>query len=368
MLLGVVIGPLGLNFLRDEIITNLKFLENIALAYIAITAGGELKYQRLKKYFRAIFSILAGQIIIVFLGMLLLIMLLAHYIPFLSALGDRIVFGMAILFAGTALSTSPAVTIGIITELRSKGKVTDIVLALTVIKSILLVLMFPILITWAKFYFIEGTTFNFTVIKSLTIQFSGSLLIGSLLGLLIIWYLKYIKAESSIFLLGVALVIAEMGKVLDIEILLTAMVTGILVENLSSRGEQLIKGIEKSSLPLYIMFFCFAGASLHLETLYKAFSLTLLLVILRFALLYAGNYMGAWIVSEEPAIRKMSWMGFIGQAGIAVGLASIVERTFPGAIGNQFKTILIASVVINEFMGPIFFKYLLIKSGEGRAG
>lgn len=367
MLLGVIIGPVGLEFLTRDIIQNLRFLENIALAFIAITAGGELKYQRIKKYFNTILSILGGQVIIVFLGTLFLILFFAKFIPFLAGLNDDIVFGMAILFAGTALSTSPAVTIGIITELRARGKMTDIVLALTVIKSILLVLMFPLLIVWAKFYFVEGTTLNITVLKELSVLFFSSLFIGTVLGLLIIWYLKYIKAETSLFLLGVAIIIAEMGQVLNVEILLTAMITGIIVENFSKQGEQLIRGIEKSSLPLYIMFFCFAGASLHLDTLYKAMSLTVLLVLSRLSLLYLGNYIGSWLVSEERIVKNTSWMGFIGQAGIAVGLASIVERTFPGSVGMQFKTILIASVVINEFMGPIFFKYLLIKSGEGSA-
>jgi hypothetical protein len=57
-------------------------------------------------------------------------------------------------------------------------------------------------------------------------------------------------------------------------------------------------------------------------------------------------------------------MGYVGQAGIAVGLGTIIENTFPGEIGTSFKTILIASVVINELLGPILFKYILIRAKE----
>jgi len=198
--------------------------------------------------------------------------------------------------------------------------------------------------------------------------FFSSLLIGVTLGALIIWYLKYIKAEISLFLLGVAVVIAELGSVMNVEILLTSMITGIMVENFSSQGERLIHGIERSSLPLYIMFFCFAGATLHMETLYKAITLTVFLVVVRMLLIYLGNGVGAILAGEDNRMKHLSWMGFIGQAGIALGLAGIVEKTFPGAIGIQFKTILIASVVINELMGPVFFKFILVKSGEGDAG
>ena len=57
----------------------------------------------------------------------------------------------------------------------------------------------------------------------------------------------------------------------------------------------------------------------------------------------------------------------MGQAGIAVGLGTIIEKTFPGPIGTSFKTILIASVVINELLGPILFKYILVKAKESTA-
>lgn len=84
------------------------------------------------------------------------------------------------------------------------------------------------------------------------------------------------------------------------------------------------------------------------------------------ALKFAGNYIGAVLAGEEKIIKNISWLGFIGQAGIAVGLATIIENTLPGAMGSQFKTILLASVVINELIGPIFFKYVLIKSREAQ--
>ena len=79
---------------------------------------------------------------------------------------------------------------------------------------------------------------------------------------------------------------------------------------------------------------------------------------------YFGNYVGASIAREDKFIRNYSWLGFIGQAGIALGLASIIEKSIPGEIGLKFKSILLASVVINELMGPVLFKLLLVKAKE----
>lgn len=366
MILGVILGPIGFNFLNHEILERLSFLERLALSFIALTAGGELKYERIKKYTKSILYLLSGQIIVVFAGLFVLFIGLSKYIPFISGLEDNLIMGFSILFAATAISTSPAVTIGIITELRSKGKLTDIVLSITVLKSIFLVITFPLIIIWAKFYLVEGTSFNMELIKDLLSQILGSIGLGVFLGFLVIWYLKYIKVERSIFLLGVAIVITELSSMLNMEILVISIIVGIMVENFSDQGESLIVGVERSSLPLYIIFFCFAGAGLHLETLRQAFILTVFLVISRVVFLFIGNYLGALLAGEEKTIKNISWLGFLGQAGIAVGLATIIENTLPGAIGSQFKTILIASVVINELMGPIFFKYILIKSREAQ--
>ncbi len=364
MLMGIVLGPIGLNFLTHDILDNLKFLENLALSFIAITAGGEFKRERVRKILKSVIYLIVGQSVFVFVGLFILIIFLAEYIPYLARLDSGLLIGFAIMFAGTATAKSPAITIGIITELKSKGKMTDMVLAVTVIKSILLILLFPFMISAAKIFIIEGTVINIGMLSELSVQFMSSIGLGTILGVLTNIYIKYINKEVSLFLLGIAIIIMEISALFNVEILLASLVTGIIVENFSKHGDSLIQGIEGSSLPLYIIFFCFAGADLHLGTLKQALLLTTLLVLGRLVFIYAGNYVGALLAGENRNIKNLSWMGFVGQAGIAVGLATIIENTFPGVVGQQLKTILIATVVINELIGPIFFKYILIKSGE----
>ncbi len=364
MILGVIIGPIGINLLDKEILDSLNFLEHMALAFIALTAGGELKFERYKGQVRSVLYMLAGQIIVVFAGLFFLLILLYDYIPFLAAMGKSTLYGLAVLFAATAISKSPATTIGIITELEARGRITNLVLGITVIKSILLVIMFPIFIAIAKLYLYENIAFNAGLFIDLLGEVSYALLLGVMVGSTIIYYLKYVKIEKSLFLFGAAIVISELSLMFNLDILLISITAGIVVENFSKHGETLIREIERSSLPLYIIFFCFAGASLHMDTLVNAFYLTILLVISRIIFIFIGNFIGAKLAKEDTFTANYTWLGYVGQAGIALGLATIIEKALPGEIGMKFKTILIASVVVNEFIGPILFKYLLVKSGE----
>lgn len=364
MLLGILIGPAGLNFLNHESLGRLHFLEELALSFIAITAGGEFKYEKIKKNLKSVLMLLSGQVVFVFIGLLGLLIIFSNYIPFMSDLELNLIIGFSILFAGTAVSKSPATTMGIIVELKARGRLTDLILSITVLKSILLVLAFPLLVGWAKIYLIKGAMINKALINSVAIQIFGSVLLGILVGYIIIFYLKYIGKEKTLFLLGVAIVITELSTLFSMEILLASIVVGIVVQNFSEEGDKLIRSIEESSLPLYIIFFTFAGAGLHLDTLKEAFGLTIFLVTLRLLFIYLGNLSGAILAREDKAVKNLSWMGFVGQAGIALGLGIVIEKAFPGGLGTSFKTILIGSVVINELMGPVFFKYVLVKSGE----
>ncbi len=364
MITGLIVGPNVLNFLNNEHLLQLKFFENFALAFIAITAGGELKYSRIKKILKPVSLILFNQIFLVFFALLFLLIPLSKI--FLGGLitNENYLIGFSILFAATALSKSPATTMGIITELRAKGRTTEIVLAVTVLKAIIVVLVFPLVITYSKVYLIQEFRFSSQEMLGLIYNVLGSIALGIVIGTVIILFLKYVRTEKALFLFLTGILLTELSGIFGLEILISSIITGIVVENFSQKGQELIEGIEKTSLPLYIIFFTFAGASLHLDTLKKALFMTLILVLLRMLFLYLSNFIAGYVLKEDRIITHYSWLGFLGQAGIAVGLANIIEKAIPGETGQIFKSILIATVVINEFLGPIFFKYLLIKAKE----
>lgn len=366
MLMGAILGMSGIGILTDEIMENLQFLENLALSFIALTAGGELRFDMVKAYQKSISYILISQIVVIFVGMAVVFYIIAGYIPILSGYDQVMIIGFAILFAGTSLSTSPATAIGIITELQSEGKVTNIVLIITVLKAIFLILFFPIIISLSRFYYFETTTFDFSVILAITGQLGISVITGILMGAIILWYYKKVKVEMSLFLLGITLVITEVNALFELEILLTSLVAGIVVQNFSRHGESIISEIEIFSLPIYVIFFCFAGASINLSILGNMLMVTFILIAARTLLNYMGNYIGALLAKEDKLIKNTSWMGYIGQAGIALGLGIVIERNLPPEIGTFFLTLLISTVVINEMLGPVLLKYLFIKAGEAK--
>jgi hypothetical protein len=56
-------------------------------------------------------------------------------------------------------------------------------------------------------------------------------------------------------------------------------------------------------------------------------------------------------------------MGLISQAGVAIGLATIVGEAYP-ARGAELRGLLLALIALNETVGPILFRRALAYSGE----
>jgi hypothetical protein len=77
---------------------------------------------------------------------------------------------------------------------------------------------------------------------------------------------------------------------------------------------------------------------------------------------------GARLANDEPVVRRWGWAPLVSQAGLTLGLSAVIERTFP-SFGPGFRSLVVATVAINEMVGPILFKLALDRAGEsGRAG
>jgi CBS domain-containing protein len=55
------------------------------------------------------------------------------------------------------------------------------------------------------------------------------------------------------------------------------------------------------------------------------------------------------------------------QAAVVIGLASFVERYWQSELASQFATVIVGSVVVFEFAGPLLLKRCVLQAGEVKA-
>ena len=78
---------------------------------------------------------------------------------------------------------------------------------------------------------------------------------------------------------------------------------------------------------------------------------------------YIAARISSKLANDPPVVRKWGWSSLVSQAGLALGLGTVVKNSFP-SIGDGLGSMVIAAVAINEMIGPVLFKMALDRSGE----
>lgn len=363
ILAGILCGPYVLKFLNLDQVSDLHLLDGLALSLIALTAGGEMAIDRLKGQFRSIASLVVFQTVTIISGFLFFGLLARRFFPFFANLTIHQTLAISLLIGTLATATSPASTIAIITETKSKGKYTDLVLSVAVVKDFVVILLFALFLSLSEPVFFPERGLDISFLSQILREVGGSAVLGIVVGGGVILYLRYINREMTIFILSVAFFTYQISHNYGYHPLLICLVAGFLVENFSPHGDRFIQAIEKTSLPVYVVFFAISGAALNLDALKSNWLLAFICVFWRGLLKFVGTYTGGSLVKEEHGVRTLSWAGFISQAGVALGLAILVEETFPIWRG-VFFSLMIAIIAINQIIGPILLQKLLLKVRE----
>jgi len=369
LVIGILFGPHVLRLLPHEAVDGFELINHVALAVIALQAGGELRFGRLATRMRSILLITFSQILVIGVGVSVVVYFARDLFPFLRNEPAQVAVAVALLFGIVAIAKSPATSIAVITELRARGPVTDTVLGVSVLKDVLILLMIAVVLPTAVVLVEPGVGFDFRQLLEISFNIGLSLLVGAVLGAAIILYLKQVNVQPILFVLAMAFIVVELTQALGLQsesYILMGISAGFVVQNFSVQGPKFIEALEANSLPLYALFFAVAGADLDLAVIPHVWVACLLLVVARVALIYWSTYLGVRAAADTPAIRRYAWMGFLAQAGVTLGLATIVSERF-GGWGEPVAAIIIAMVAINQLIGPPLFRYSLVQARESQA-
>lgn len=363
LVIGILVGPYVLGIIPQEVVVDFRFVNGVALALIALSAGGELRIDSIRSRLKSIGFITTSQIAVVFAVVTLFVFLARDLVGFLDGQPPQIALAVALLFGLVAVANSPATTIAVITEEKAGGILTDTVLGITVLKDVIILVLIAVVIPAAVTIVDPASGFDLSAVAEMLVEILGSLAVGLALGWGIRWYLRKIGAHPILFVLGVAFVSVVLGDLFHLESILVAMSAGFFVQNFSDRGHHLLEALEVNSLPLYALFFAVAGADLNILVLREVWGIAAVIIGARAVTLIATTYFGAVMAGDPPVIRRNAWMGFLAQAGITLGLANIVrERFLPW--GDAAATVIIAMIAINQLIGPPLFRHSLIRAKE----
>jgi len=363
LILGMVLGPSVAALITPGDLKSLVLFEELALGLIALTAGGELRVEALRKGWRTLAAITTGHAVGIFLASSVLFWLILGQLPFLGSLTPAERLAAVALLGTLTVAKSPATTIAIITETRAGGPLVDTVLGVTVVKDLTILLLF----TWISGMaagWIGGGGVDLGVLGALGTEMVLSLVAGVVLGLALGAYLAHLGFHPEITVLALVLVSMELAHTWHLEHLLVTMAAGFVARNVfPGAATDFLHALGRSSPPIYVVFFALVGAGLDLGVFRIAWAGVAVLVLVRLVLTWALTAAPAALVGAPPPVRRWAWMGFVAQAGLTLGLAARIAREFPG-FGSRLATVIVGGVVINQLVGPVLWRHALVASGE----
>jgi Kef-type K+ transport system membrane component KefB len=375
---GMLLGPSISGILSAQVIEELTLVDDLALTFIAFAAGGELRMSMLRERSRSIAFTLIVQVLVVLVGVSLTILALGSVLPLTAGKSIATTGAVALICGAIAVARSPSSAIAIISETKARGPFTEMVLGVTVAADVLTIFLFAVVLPLAEVLTTAGAKMDLSFLFGLTSEVAASVLFGVIVGRGIDAYLEKVREDMTIFVLGLAFLItrvaasfatwldSELNVSFHLEPMLICITAGFFVQNRSQNGETFLQVIDRSSMPIYAIFFSLSGAALKLEALEETWQLALLLVALRGIFMYAGAYLGGKLAADPVKFQRASGLGFLTQAGVSLGLVKIIADRVEG-IGPGLATLLVATVAINQLIGPVAFKQALSYVGESHA-
>lgn len=360
---GLVFGPSVLGTVTYEASVRLDAVSQLAIALIAFLAGAELQWSEVKERGTTLLKIMSTELLFGFVALTLFLYALHGFFPPLQGASTATTIAFALLFASVAIVHSPAVTMALLNETGAQGPVARTTLGVVLLADVAVVLLFSAVLAIAQSFAPATDAAATRSVGAVVWEITGAILIGGAIGVGVAAYLRFVGRELMLFAVLVAFFGIEIARLTHVELLLMLLVAGFVTESLSEHGQQLRHAMERSAAPVFVVFFALSGAKIEVGTIAPLLPLVVPIAAVRAGAIWVGVRVGSrWAGTDGPE-RRYVWMGLVSQAGVAIGLATILADAY-GEMGNYMRALLLSLIAVNETVGPVLFRRALDASGE----
>ncbi|MFC1617327.1 cation:proton antiporter [Candidatus Margulisiibacteriota bacterium] len=361
ILVGIIFGPSLINWLSVANLITLDPLIIFALSAIALLIGMKLQIPLLKT--------IKWQALIITFTQAFLTFILVSVITYLFMIVFHVkyAFAISLLFGAIAMATAPATVYALIEELKAKGPLTNLLLVIVAIDDAIAIFIYSLVLVFTAFVTHSEAILNLSVFLFPLKEIVLPIIIGLLSGGLFILITKELKDQiiSSIILFIILIIVVFCSEHYQISTLMSAMILGFLAGNFNNIKKRTIYKLSAIEHFIFIFFFVTAGASLKFHVLYQVALLALVYFLVRAFSKILGGYYGCKFARSDLKIRHWLGLGLLPQAGVAIAFLHEINRILPH-VSQYITTVVLASIIISELIGPLSVELALLKSGEGR--
>lgn len=348
---GILIGPGVLGLVPQSVIDGTGFVSDIALSFIAFGVGKFFKREALR-------DTGGGMVLITLLESLLAGGLVTLTMYFLLKLDLE----FSLLLGAIATATAPASTMMTIDQYHARGPFVNLLLEIVAFDDVVCLLVFSV--AAAVVSTDDSGAGDIAQLVRPVLCNMAVLLLGILFAVILAKLLFPHRSTDNRLILAIALLLGLSGicTVLDVSPLLSCMVFGAVYINLT-RDKTLYHQINAFKAPVLTLFFVVSGMSMDVKALATLGGVGVIYFLVRIVGKYAGARLGCTLTGQEKNTRSWLGLALVPQAGVAIGLAHLGKRILPPRYGGLLMTVILASSVLYELIGPACAKLSLYRAG-----
>ncbi len=346
MLVGALASPLLLALLDRQELDAWKPLIDLAIGVLVFELGARIRPRWLiDNPALALTALLEG----LAAGLAVTAVLLAFGVPTLSA-----------TMAGTvAMSTSPVITLAVLHETRPRGQVTERLLLMTAVNSVMAMLMLKV---WHVVAASAERDVVATTMGALYVV-SGSVLLGSVCGLLLELMSRRLRGTSGMPVLQIGLVIiaSMLAAQWTLSPLLALLVAGVVARSRMRHALTIEPQLGSAGAALVVVLFLCLGLLLTLDRFVSLLPLVLAIVGAR----AAGKGLAVALLARPSGLgwRQAGALTVALQpmSSLAILLAADTfawESQLPGMNREVLQALLLATSVM-QLTGPLWTRVAL---------
>jgi Kef-type K+ transport system membrane component KefB len=275
---------------------------------------------------------------------------------------------LSIVLASLAPATAPAGTIAVLRDVRAKGTLTDMTVALVGLDDALAIIVYSVGIMCTKVVLGGGAGVSFSFTYPLR-EILGGLGLGGAIGVAISYLTKKIRLSSDhlfVVSLAVAILCWGLAEMSGVSAILACMALGAALINLNVQvGKRSSELMDNIMTPVFILFFAAIGMEMDFSLFQSIWPLIIVYCVGRGIGKIAGCSLGGVLARSEPKIKKYLGFAMLDQAGVAMGLAFLAAQALSGyELGGTIVTLMAITTAVHALIAPPLIQYATRKAGE----
>ena len=347
---GVLLAALGFGLRVDRLDGTIRLIVDLGLGLLLFELGSRVNLRWLRAN-PALLLTSAAEALLGFLAVFLLLRWL------------DMSFNVALACATLGVAGSAAVVGRVASEFRTAGQVTERMITLTALNTLVCVLAFKLVIGWLH---LDRAGNWAQAIAQPLYTFCGSWLLALLLAGLVgrVSRRLDLRDENSVLLLlGLLVLVLATAHMLNLSTLLVPLIAGTMLRNTTERPWVWPRHFGSAGGVLVLMLFVIVGAAWSLEAVVTGGLVAAALLVVR-------------ALGKTVAVVALGrWSGITPRQGVALALAltpisgtalvllADLYRTHPD-FAPRLAPIVLSAIAFMELLGPIAVRSALRLAGE----